>query len=280
MPKQLDFLTPPKNVPVRFVIFVSYGNDSIALIQWAFENDLEGVAVVFTDTKWAADGWMARVDRAETWVRRLGFIPHRTTSIGFAELARKKKGFPSQRYQWCSHILKIEPGIRWLDEHDPDCRAVCLIGVRREESEDRSDFPEYLINSGNHGGRVMIAPFATFTAGQRDALILRAGFEVLPHRSRECRCINSGRADMRQFTDVDWIAIREMEIEVGKPMFRPAKHMGALGAEQVRQWSECEKGQYRPPVPMADVIELEDAPAETDLLGAWSGRCDTVGGCR
>ena len=35
--------------PIRFVIFVSYGNDSIALLQWAHENNLQGVAAVFTE---------------------------------------------------------------------------------------------------------------------------------------------------------------------------------------------------------------------------------------
>lgn len=29
--------------PIRFVIFASYGNDSVALIQWAHEWKLEGV---------------------------------------------------------------------------------------------------------------------------------------------------------------------------------------------------------------------------------------------
>ena len=48
---------------IRFVIFVSWGNDSIALVQWAKENELDGVACVYTDTGWAADGWMDRVER-------------------------------------------------------------------------------------------------------------------------------------------------------------------------------------------------------------------------
>lgn len=254
------------NAPIRFVIFVSYGNDSVALLQWAHEQDLQGVAVVFTDTGWAADGWMERVERCETWVRGLGFTPYRTTSIGFRQLAREKKGIPTQQFQWCSYILKIEPGRRWLEEHDPDARAVCVVGVRREESQDRSDFPEWLVSSANHGGRFMLAPFATWNEAQRNELILRAGFEVLPGRSRECRCINSNRKDMRRFTDADWKAIGEVEAEVGKTFFRPKRHMGAVGAAEVRKWAESDRGQYQPPEPMPDAVELEDAPDEPDLL--------------
>lgn len=258
---------------IRFVIFVSYGNDSVALIQWAHEQKLEGVAVVYTDTGWAADGWMQRVDRCEEWVRSLGFIPHRTHSIGFRQLARDKKGFPTQRYQWCSNVLKIEPGKRWLAENDPHAMAVCLIGVRREESEDRKDFPEWLPRSDNHGGRVVIAPFATWTAAQRNELIVRAGFEVLPHRSRECKCINSNRADMRRFTDADWQDIADAEAEIGKTMYRPHRHMGAKGAAEVRRWANSPRGQYKPPNP-ADAIPPDDLPDE-DATGCKPGWCET-----
>lgn len=259
--------------PIRFVIFVSYGNDSVALIQWAHEQSLEGVAVVFTDTGWAAEGWMERVERCEEWVRSLGFTPYRTSSIGFRELARQKKGFPTQRYQWCSYVLKIEPGQRWLEQYDPDARAVCLIGVRREESAGRVDFPEWLPRSENHGGRVVIAPFATWTAEQRNVLIERAGFEVLPHRSRECKCINSNRTDMRRFTDVDWQDIADIEAEIGKTMFRPHRHMGAKGAAEVRKWATSKRGQYQPP-DLADAIPPDDLPDE-DMTGCKPGWCES-----
>jgi len=261
------------NQPIRFVVFVSYGNDSVALVQWAYEQALEGVAVVFTDTKWAADGWMERVNRCETWVESLGFVPYRTSSIGFRELARRKKGFPTQRYQWCSYILKIEPGQRWLAEHDPDGRSVCLIGVRQEESADRADFPEWLPSSENHGGRVMIAPFANWTTEQRDSLIKRAGFEVLPHRSRECKCINSNKKDMRHFTDNDWQEIADAEEEIGKTMFRPHRHLGAKGAAEMRKWANSKHGQYRPPNP-EDAVPPDDLPDE-DLTGCKPGWCET-----
>ena len=222
--------------------------------------------------------WAERVEKGEAWVRSLGFTPYRTSSIGFRQLARDKKGFPTQKFQWCSFILKIEPGQRWLAENDPDCRAVCLVGVRRDESQDRADFPEWLIKSMNHGGRMMVAPFATFSEVERNALIYRAGWEVLPHRSRECRCINSNRNDMKRFTEADWQAIAEIEQELGKTMFRPKRHMGAVGADEVRKWANSPRGKYQPPEPMPDALELEDAPDEEDMFGN-SGKCDTFGGC-
>lgn len=239
----------------RFVIFVSYGNDSVALLQWAHEQQLEDVAVVYTDTKWAAEGWNERVDRAEAWAQSLGFTTHRTSSIGFRQLARNKKGFPTQQFQWCSHILKIQPGEQWLKENDPEARAVCVVGVRRDEGQDRAKFPEYLPKSGNHGGRFMLAPFATYTAEQRNELILRAGFEVLPHRSRECKCVNSNRRDFQRFTEGDIAEIESAEAEIGKNMYRPQRHMGAKGIRQVVEWANSPRGKFDP-----------DAAPEPDLL--------------
>lgn len=266
--QQMDLLRQHgANAPIRFVIFSSYGNDSIALLQWAKENDLQGVAVVFTDTGWMADGWAERVVKCEEWVASMGFTPYRAKSIGFRKLAHEKQGFPTQQFQWCSYILKILPGKQWLEQHDPDARAICVVGVRRDESGDRRGFPEYLANSENHGGRFMLAPFATWSAEERNALIVRAGFDVLSHRSRECRCINSNRTDMRHFTDNDWKAIKDIEQQVGKTMYRPHRHMGATGADELRKWAESEKGQYVPPIPLEGAVELEDAEQEFDFMG-------------
>lgn len=263
-----DLLGPAE--PLRFIIFSSYGNDSCAVIQWAHEQHLEGVCVVYTDTGWAASGWQARVAKMEAWARSLGFRTERTSSIGFTELARQKSGFPTQRYQWCSYILKIEPGMRWLAENDPECRAVALVGVRQEESAERADFPAWLARSENHGGRVMIAPFATATVEDRNAYLQRAGIEPLPHRSRECKCINSNKRDMRAFTDQDWADIRQIESEIGRPLFRPHRHLGAHGADEMRKWANSPRGKYRPPAD-APPVEADDGLPDENMLGCTRG---------
>jgi len=264
-----DLLSPLVDKPAiqapRFVIFSSYGNDSCALIQWAHEWDLEGVAVVYSDTGWATADWGDRVIQKEAWARSLGFGTYRTMSIGFADLARSKKGFPTQQFQWCSYRLKIEPGMRWLAEHDPDKRAICVVGVRRAEAknavDDRASFPGYLAKSGNHGDRCMLAPFAEFSDEDRNALLVRAGISVLPHRSRECRCINSNRNDLKLFGEADVAVIERLESEIGKTMYRPHRHMGAKGIREVIKWAQSPRGKYEPP---------EESPPACDSL--WCER--------
>lgn len=257
----------------RFVIFSSYGNDSVALIQWAYEQNLKDVVVVFSDTGWAARWWAERVEQLEYWVHSLGFWTDRTTSIGFVGLAHEKKAFPTQRYQWCSFILKIKPAMDWLEVNDPDCRAVCLVGVRRDESQDRAEFPRFNLVSNSHGGRVMIAPMADWSMDVRDEFILRAGVKPLPHRSMECSpCINSNKDDLKamQPEDVDKAEAAENELNdtfgptsngKRRTLFRPHRHMGALGVREVVKWAHAGRGQYRPP---ADAVNVE--PDANDLL--------------
>lgn len=276
--------------PMRphFVIFSSYGNDSVAMIQWAHEQGLENVVVVYSDTGWAANWWAARVLKMEAWVRSLGFRTSRTTSLGFRELALKKKGFPTQMYQWCSYILKIEPGERWLTENDPELRATCLVGVRREESQDRAAFPAYLLRSNSHGGRVMVAPMVDWTEETRDVFIRRAGVEPLPHRSMECSpCVNSNKKDIVALQEDDVVKAETLELEMhetlgltpkGKrrTLFRPHRHMGAVGVREVVKWAHSARGKYVPPVPYEPdeseiaIIEIEDAEPATCEAG-WCG---------
>lgn len=269
----------------HIVIFSSYGNDSIALIQYAHEQGLKNVVVVYSDTGWAAEWWQARVEEREAWVRTLGFRTSRTTSIGFRKLALAKKAFPTQMYQWCSYILKIEPAQRWLAENDPAGRAICLVGVRREESQDRAEFPAFLLNSNSHGGRVMVAPMAEWTEEVRNEFIVRAGVEPLPHRSMECSpCINSNRPDLQALTEDDIAKAEAIENEMhevhgltskGKrrTLFRPHRHMGALGVREVVRWANSKRGEYRSPDDFDILLANELEPEDLGSSGCVAGFC-------
>ena len=245
-----------KSIPqgIDYVVFASYGNDSVALIQWVYENELKGnVAVVYSSTDWARDDWMSRVEKMEDWVRSLGFNPCRTYSIGMESLVKKKKAWPRNGMQFCTLELKIRPAMQWLDEMDPEKRATCLVGVRREESLARKNFPERLAASPNHGDRTMWAPLVDVTGIERDALLVRAGVEPLPHRSMECSpCVNSSRRDIMLLEEKDISKVERIEKELGftgkgKPrlMFRPEKFMGATGIREVIRWAKSERGKFR-----------------------------------
>jgi len=256
---------------LRFVIRSSYGNDSVALIQWAHEQQLDGVTVLYSDTGWARRWWQTeRVPQLEEWVRSLGFTAARTKSPGMERIVRDHKGWPMRLAQFCTTELKIRPSMAWLEENDPDRRAVILVGLRREESEHRKNAPHYRLNSPNDGRRTMIAPLVEMNEAERNDLLARAGVEPLAHRSEECRCINSSKADIRRYDEADIAEIERIETELGftskgKPrtMFRPNKFRGATGIRQIVDWANSPHGKYEPP-------QSEEGVAGCGL-GEWCG---------
>ena len=158
------------------VAFCSCGNDSVALIQRLHELGHEGVKVVYSDTGWAAPDWAARVEKVRAWVNGLGFEFIETKTMGFPDLARQKSGFPMPKagFQFCTMFLKILPALQVLDEIDDLEEAVCCIGVRREESVNRSQHPIWIHESEKHGGRMLWAPLAEVTERERGTPSLSA----------------------------------------------------------------------------------------------------------
>ncbi len=232
-----------------YVIFCSYGNDSIALIQWAYENNLKDVACLYSDTGWAADWWHERVEKGEALARSYGFRTARTVSEGMIELVKRKKGWPAGggMGSFCTRELKVVPALNWLEANDPHKEATCLTGVRRSESSHRSNAPEHIDESDRHGRRDLWQPLVRHTNEMRDELIARAGFDVLPHRSMECfPCVHANIDDIRMLTPdrIALIDITERELgntSKGKPrvMFRPARHKRAVGIKRVVEWSRA-----------------------------------------
>lgn len=231
-----------------YVIFASYGNDSIALIQWAHERHLKNVVVAYSDTGWAADWWQPRVEKAEAWVKTLGFETVRIESEGMHGLVVRKKAWPrggGGKYQFCTHALKEAPALLWLGVRDPEKEAICMIGIRREESSNRATFPEWTEESEKHGGRSLHAPLVRHTEADRNALLARTPFEPLPHRSKECfPCVNARKHELASLPASKISTILEMEKAAGinskgnpRVMFSPKRHKGAVGIEAVIEWA-------------------------------------------
>lgn len=232
-----------------YVLFCSYGNDSIALIQWAHERGLKDVTCLYSDTGWASNAWPARVEAGETLARSYGFNTARTSSEGMIPLVTRKRGWPGAggQGQFCTGELKVKPAQEWLEKHDPEKDATAVTGVRREESSHRSDAPEFVEESERHGGRELWQPLVRHTTAMRNDLLRRAGFEVLPHRSQECYpCVNATIDDLRLLTEdrIALIDITEQELgctRKGKPrvMFRPARRKRAVGIRAVMKWADA-----------------------------------------
>mgnify|MGYP003992456993 FL=1 len=227
------------------VISGSCGNDSVALIQYAKESGLDNVVVTYIDTGWAAPDWQDRVDLVQTYVESLGFKFVTIHSMGMEELVRMKKGFPANQYQFCTQHLKGVPFLEWIEDYDKDKKAVVLVGKRRSESRARANTPEYIYESEYHGERTLWHPLYLHDDEQRDELLKRAGFDVLPHRSQECSpCINANKADFILLKPEQIKRVSDLEVELARSMFRPKK-FNALGIHGVMTWAKYGKRKMR-----------------------------------
>lgn len=226
------------------VLFASYGNDSVALIQWTHEAGLRDVIVAYSDTGWQQDGWAARVDKGRAWAKSLGFQTIRLGSQGMVGLIQHKKAWPrggGGKFQFCTKELKEWPALAWLDLNDPDKEAICMVGIRREESANRTTFPEWTESSPNHGGRSLHAPLVTYTERQRNELVARTPMLLLPTRSKECYpCVNAGKRELKLLDEVTILKIEDLEAMMGtnskgnaRVMFSPKRHNGAIGIRAV-----------------------------------------------
>lgn len=230
---------------VMFVIFGSAGNDSVALLQWAIDNKKSPLLVAYSNTGWSADWWPERVTKFKEYAEKHGAQFHEIQSEGMLNLVKRKKAWPANGMAFCSYELKIKPAMEWLNGVDPNCESVCLVGIRREESARRANWPEWVEESENHGGRSLHSPLVRYTEEKRNELIKRAGFDVLPHRSMECfPCVNANKADIAMLPPdrIDFIEICENEMgftrnNKARTMFRPKSKMGATGIREVWQWA-------------------------------------------
>jgi 3'-phosphoadenosine 5'-phosphosulfate sulfotransferase (PAPS reductase)/FAD synthetase len=235
------------------VLFASYGNDSIALIQFAHEAGWDGVTVLHTDTGWAAPGWKPRVLEAEEWVRSLGFTAARTKGETMEQLVERKKAWPrggGRRFQFCTEALKEAPAVAWLEEHDPEKDAICLVGIRREESANRTHWPEWTPDSPKHGGRDLYAPLVRHTEAMRNDLIRRTPMPIISGRSKECYpCVNANKGELKWLDEPNIIRVERIEEKMGingkgnaRVMFSPARHGGAIGIRAVVEDSKHDSG--------------------------------------
>lgn len=224
-----------------YILRSNYSNNAMALIQWAFEQQLENLTVISIDTGWSGAGWSDYVELCEDFTRNKGFKVVRIRSPKpFADLMLMKQGFPTRRYQWCSLHLKGIPFLNWIEERDPENRATILIPRRNAEENSESPASEFIDCCEFHGNRRVWHPLRDFTDTQRDALLQRAGLKPLPHPSLECLpCINSTVAMVRQMGKMEMERLTDLEEDLEMPLFDPGDCGGARGIAAVMEWAQC-----------------------------------------
>lgn len=119
---------------MKHICLVSGGKDSQATAIWCKEN-IENVEYLFCDTKWEDK---VTYNFLKEFEKQLGTKLTSLRSMGFVQLAKKKKRFPSTKAKFCTQKLKIEPMIDYL--LTLECDVTIYQGIRWEESTNRSTF--------------------------------------------------------------------------------------------------------------------------------------------
>lgn len=204
-----------------YIINGNYGNPTIALLQWAYENALPAVTVLSVDTGWAATAWNVWMEQVQDYARACDFSSKVTKSrVDFANLVRDRQNFPTQKFQWCAGILKGLPLLDYLDSIDPQCEATILMGKRQLDLLHYGELPEFIEESDHFGGRRVWHPLRLSDDATFYALIKRAGFAPLPHRSLECDpCIHNTVRDFQRLSEQDVLKLQSLEKEMGRSMF-------------------------------------------------------------
>ncbi len=213
----------------KHIIIANYGNDSVALIQWALEAALSHVLIVSVDTGWAAPQWPQRVTQCQAWVTRCGFTPIQLNpTMNFTALMQARGEFPTPQFQWCANYLKTLPILDWLDdEADPRGEATIMLATQPNRSLPGKPIPEWIDAYAHFGERRVWQALYQHTLKQRDALIERAGFSVLPHRSLECDpCVNSDANDVLRLEDDVLARTAALERQLAHPMLDPQIYQG------------------------------------------------------
>jgi 3'-phosphoadenosine 5'-phosphosulfate sulfotransferase (PAPS reductase)/FAD synthetase len=185
--------TRKRNAIIRKnMVSISGGNDSVAMLQWVIENREffkgETFTAVYCNTGWSVSWWNDRMTEVKSFCEKNDIAYEETfAELGFEELVRKKCSFPHQFAKFCTFELKVKPLLQWRKDNKFTVRnSRVLIGVRADESIARKD----TVSLGERDGYEAIYPLAHLSSSERDSYITKAGFDVLPHRSKECHpCI-------------------------------------------------------------------------------------------
>ncbi len=205
-----------------YCIVANFGDDSIVLIQRAYELSLSDVIVLSVDTGWQASIWQARVDKASSWIKALGFTHyHLKPEHDFSALVKVRKQFPSQQFHWCAGFLKGMAILNWLEKNDENLEAIILLANRRSMSKAQADLPYEIEESQRYDDRKVRYLLADMGEDERNQLIAKTPFKTpLNHRSLECQpCIHLTQRDVLTFSARDIKRITALEHEIALPMF-------------------------------------------------------------
>lgn len=205
------------------VLIANYGNESLALIQWAIEQELENILVLSVDTAWQSVAWENHLTLVFDYLKKAGLAyQHIVPKSQFIDAVKDRGSFPSSKFQWCAPFLKGLPLNDALDDFDFSGQAILYLPKMKMTSKANASLISGESNE-HYQDRIVNYPLLDFSLSQRDELINNAGFMPLSHRSDECfPCIHARKGDIERADLQDKKRLDLLEKQLNKKMFSHA----------------------------------------------------------
>ena len=217
----------------RLLVSVSGGKDSTAMCLHLFELGYTKADFdrVFMDTGWEHENTYKYLDELE---QTIGKITRIKASIAvkeedadqvakfeemlgfespFVRRIFKYKSFPTRLRKWCTSDLKMKPVSDYINSLDYD--VLNLVGIRRQESQKRSTYPEFEFNEKMDCWTWR--PLIDWS--EKDVIEIHHRFNLIPNqlylngsnRVGCYPCINSRKQEIKNLDDKRIAIIRELE---------------------------------------------------------------------
>lgn len=206
---------------MHYILIANYGNHSLAALQYLIEQSEDPIHVIYVDTGWSSESWLARVKQCEAYAKQHQVQVHHVKAIAdFKQMVQDRRQFPSSKFQWCAGFLKGLALLDALDRLDPFCEATLVSGKRRLDSKRFHQLPEWIEDDEHYNGRRIWHPLWQCNDQDFQGLIKKTGFEFLSHPSRECSpCIHASLSDLQQLDQPSIERLNSLEQELGINMF-------------------------------------------------------------
>ncbi|MFT6834227.1 MAG: hypothetical protein ACJA0H_000254 [Francisellaceae bacterium] len=203
------------------LIISDLGDDGIALIQWAFNQQLDNIQVLYVDTNWQSNYWKKRITQVENWCVKLDLkFNIIQPQADFRRQVIEHNQFPSIKFQWCAGLIKGIAMIDWLEIHDDTEEAIILLPNRKDMSLSQTIIEEKIEENEYYNERQTWYPLINYTEKQRNDLINLTPFDKIEKPAESCSpCIYNISRQLRTLSVKDIEKTHSLEQKISKPMF-------------------------------------------------------------
>ncbi|MFQ5647582.1 MAG: phosphoadenosine phosphosulfate reductase family protein [bacterium] len=187
----------------KYILSFSGGKDSTAALIYLIKERRLPLFVVFCDTFNESPETYRYVDYISGLLEEWGYPPviKLAGQYSFYDLAKKKQRFPSIKARFCTGMLKIVPKIRWIQEQNFETDPVITLGIRRDESVNRSKRHEWEFSCQVYD-ELLWNPLVDWNVKQVFAIHKKYGVEPNPMYKKGFKrvgcfpCVNCGRNEL------------------------------------------------------------------------------------